>query len=116
MCVHSERIHIRSLLGSRDAASWARGTRPVAMPKYWRTWCPLGWACSKKEAQICKKDTYEAAQAFLKNHLKTSWHHKDQLSEEELEQAMLDAVIKEDTESEEEEQPMIAYPKASSQS
>ena len=48
--------------------------------------------------------------------MKTSWYHKDQLSEEELEQAMIDAVIKEDSESEAEEQPMISYPKAGRQS
>jgi len=74
------------------------------MVKYYRTWCPRGSECSKKDSQICRKDSHAGAMQYLENHLRTSWYHKDSMTNEDVELALLEANIKLDSESEAEEE------------
>lgn len=72
------------------------------MVRYWRTWCPLGKVCGKNNAQLCKKRTFKEAFDFLENHLKTSPKHRTSCSEQQREEIMQTADIKEDEEDYEE--------------
>ena len=72
------------------------------MVKYWRTWCPLGKTCGKKNAQLCKKKTYGEAYDFLENHLSVSPFHK-QMPKNDRDEWMLKAEILEDEEDADEE-------------
>ena len=50
--------------------------------------CPLGSQCRKRGSNLCKKESEDAARAFLINHLKVSPYH-EMAQEEAEEQAAL---------------------------
>ena len=58
----------------------------------WVTWCPIGSVCGENNSRLCKKPTFEAAQEFLRNHLKWAKGHEDELyGEEKLDELVFGA-------------------------
>ena len=53
--------------------------------------CPLGSQCKKGGSNLCKKETEEAARAFLVNHLKASSYHE--LTQQEAEETAMAAEV-----------------------
>ena len=66
------------------------------------SWCAItrevGHECGKKNAQLCKKRTFQEAFDFLENHLKVSPKHAKMVTAEKREEFLRSACIQEDEE------------------
>ena len=56
------------------------------MASVWVTWCPRGAVCRRGNSRLCKKDTKEEAEEYLRNHLQGKLHTEhDNLTKEDIE-------------------------------